>query len=220
VPRRSSRAERGRIQEILSRLGSEFPDADCALAHENPFQLLVATILSAQCTDERVNKVTPDLFLKYPDPPAMANADEAELQEAIRSTGFFRNKAKNLKGAARAIVEKFKGRVPDTMEELLELPGVARKTANVVLGTWFGIADGIVVDTHVSRLSQRLGFTAHSNPSRIEKDLMAKVPKEEWIAVSHELILHGRKTCKAQKPRCESCFLADLCPYYADQKSK
>ncbi len=150
----------------------------------------------------------------------MADAEETELQEVIRSTGFFRNKAKNLIGASRAILEKFEGRVPDSMEYLLELPGVARKTANVVLGTWFGIADGVVVDTHVSRLSRRLGFTSYSDPTRIEKDLMAKVPREEWIAYSHRLILHGRKTCKAQNPRCESCFLADLCPYYAEQKSK
>lgn len=199
------------------RLRSEFPNAECALVHGNPFQLLVATILSAQCTDERVNKVTPELFRKFPDPAAMAAADEMELQETIRSTGFFRNKAKSLVGASRTIAEKFGGIVPDSMDQLLELSGVARKTANVVLGTWFGIADGVVVDTHVSRLSRRLGFTAHTDPKKIEKDLMQQIPREDWISFSHQLILHGRKTCKAQKPRCGECFLADLCCYYAER---
>jgi endonuclease-3 len=178
--------------------------------------LLVATILSAQCTDERVNKTTPELFRRFPDPASMAAADQMELEKTIRSTGFFRNKAKNLIGASRTIAEKFGGNVPDSMEQLLELSGVARKTANVVLGTWFGIADGVVVDTHVSRLSRRLGFTGHTDPKKIEKDLMQQVPREDWIALSHQLILHGRKTCKAQKPRCEQCFLADLCCYRAE----
>lgn len=202
---------------MLDRLRDAYPDADCALTHENPYQLLAATILSAQCTDARVNKVTPGLFERYPDPAALAAADTEELQEIIRSTGFFRNKARSLQGFAAEVVEKYGGRIPDTMQQLLALPGVARKTANVVLGTAFGIADGVVVDTHVGRLAQRLGYTTEKNPVKIERDLMEKLPREEWIPFSHRLIQHGRQICKSQRPRCESCFLADLCPFAAER---
>lgn len=202
------------MEQVLSLLAEEYGDAECALTHENPYQLLVATILSAQCTDERVNQVTPDLFQRYPTAEELAKADEEELQEIIRSTGFFRNKARNLKGAARTIVEDFDGELPRTMEEMLTLPGVARKTANVVLGTGFGIASGIVVDTHVSRVSRRLGLTEETTPGKIETDLQEKVPKDQWIDFSHRVIHHGRALCRARKPRCEECFLTDLCPYY------
>ncbi|GIV75697.1 endonuclease III [Litorilinea aerophila] len=201
-----------RIPVILERLHQEYPDARCALHHENPLQLLVATILSAQCTDERVNQVTPELFARYPTAEAFAQADLEELEQAVRSTGFYRNKARNIQQACRRIVAEYGGQVPDTMEELLTLPGVARKTANVVLGTAFGIADGIVVDTHVKRLANRLGLTQESNPEKIERDLQALVPREEWIDISHLLIFHGRQVCSARKPRCAACVLNDLCP--------
>lgn len=210
--------EAARIREILERLSDYYPDASCALRHEDPYQLLVATILSAQCTDVRVNKVTPALFKEYPTPGAMARADRKELQEIIRSTGFFRNKSKNLIAAAKKISREHLGEVPDSMEELLELPGVARKTANVVLGTAFEIADGIVVDTHVKRVSNRLSLTQQKDPGKIEKDLMLKIPKEEWIDFSHRLIHHGRRICQARKPKCEECFLLDLCPYGQEQR--
>lgn len=216
MARRRKGREQERIGEVLERLAEHYPDANCALRHRNAFELLVATILSAQCTDERVNKVTPELFQAFPDAEAMAAADPAELQELIRSTGFFRNKARSLIGASLRIRDDFGGRVPDTMEELLSLPGVARKTANVVLGTWFGIADGVVVDTHVKRLSNRLGFTDSKTPEQIERDLMGVVPRDQWIVLSHRLIRHGRLACKAQKPRCSECFLPDLCPYFAE----
>ncbi|UCF36508.1 MAG: endonuclease III [Acidobacteriota bacterium] len=205
--------EQQRISEILKRLEERFPDAECALTHRSAFELLMATILSAQCTDERVNMVTPVLFARYPGPGELAQADMEELQEIIRSTGFFRNKAKSLRGAAEKIAHHFDGEVPQTMDDLLTLPGVARKTANVVLGTWYGIADGVVVDTHVRRLSQRLGLTRQKEPQKIERDLMKKIPQDEWIALSHRLIHHGRQTCKSQKPRCEECSLAELCPH-------
>lgn len=205
--------ERARRKEILERLDVHFPAAECALRHDNPFELLVATILSAQCTDERVNKVTPVLFDRYPDVRALAAAELGELEEIIRSTGFFRNKAKSILGASMKIVEEFDCEMPSTMDELLKLPGVARKTANVVLGTGFGIASGVVVDTHVKRISNRLGFTGEKDPVKIERDLMKAVPEEKWITVAHQLIHFGRQTCKAQRPRCEECFLADLCPY-------
>lgn len=211
--------EAARVAEILRRLEDEYPDAECALVHENPFQLLVATILSAQCTDERVNKVTPRLFEAARDARALDQIDEIRLQELIRTTGFFRNKAKNLKGAARKIVEDFGGRVPREMERLLTLPGVARKTANVVLGTGFGIADGVVVDTHVSRLSHRLGLSDGNSADKIEKELMEKIPKDRWIIFSHWLIHHGRRVCQARKPKCEACVLADLCPYFFERNS-
>ena len=201
-----------RVPEIIHLLAEAHPDAECALAHNNAFELLVATILSAQCTDERVNKVTPDLFRMYPDPPALAGAPIEEIEEAIRSTGFFRNTAKNIQGAAQKIVHDFGGEVPKTMDELLSLPGVARKTANVVLGTWYGIADGVVVDTHVKRLSNRLGLTEASTPTKIEKDLMAVVPQGDWVMISHRLIFHGRRICDARKPDCANCTLNHLCP--------
>jgi endonuclease III len=201
-----------RIGPIIERLQDAYPDATCALDHSNAFQLLVATILSAQCTDERVNKVTPALFARFPTPVAMAEADAAELEDLIRSTGFFRNKAKNIQGAARRLVAEYGGEVPSTMADLLTLPGVARKTANVVLGTVFGIADGVVVDTHVRRLSNRLGLTGHDDPEKIEKDLMALIPRDQWVEFAHMLILHGRQVCDARKPRCTVCTLNQLCP--------
>jgi endonuclease-3 len=212
LSRRELKEER-RTAEIVDRLGKEYQDATCALVHENAYQLLVATILSAQCTDERVNKVTPRLFETYPDPDPLANAEQEQLQEIIRSTGFFRNKARNLIGAAQTIVSDFDGLVPRTMKELLTLPGVARKTANVVLGTAFGIPSGIVVDTHVSRISQRLELTFQKNPEKIERELMDKVPLDHWIAFSHWVIHHGRRICRARKPQCAKCLLADLCPF-------
>ncbi len=210
---RKKAKEEHRIGEILRGLDEEYADAECALHHDNPFQLLVATILSAQCTDVRVNMVTPELFQRYPTPRAMAQAEEEELQEIIRSTGFFRNKAKNLAGTARKIVETFKGKVPESMEELLQLPGVARKTANVVLGTAFGISSGVVVDTHVKRLSYRLGLTTHTDPNKVEQDLIGQIPHDRWIGFSHQLIHHGRRVCNSRKPKCEACVLWDVCPY-------
>jgi endonuclease III len=210
------RKEEHRISEILVRLDETYPDVTCALLHQNPYQLLVATVLSAQCTDVRVNMVTPLLFKHYPTPEAMALAREEELQEIIRSTGFFRNKARNLVRAAETMMEKFDGAVPEKMEDLLQLPGVARKTANVIMGTAFGISSGVVVDTHVRRLSRRLDLTSHNDPVKIEKDLMEKIPEDHWIDFSHQLIHHGRQICKAQKPRCEQCVLADLCPYFQE----
>jgi endonuclease-3 len=209
-----STALKNRVIEILSRLKKERPVAHCELTYHNPFELLIAVILSAQCTDERVNKVTPALFKKYPIPEAIAKAPISDLENLIRSTGFYKNKAKNIKAASELIVKKFGGKVPRTMEELLTLPGVARKTANVVLGEAFGIPSGFVVDTHVARVSQRLGLTKEENPEKIEKDLMALIPKEEWIYASHAILLHGRYVCKARNPKCLSCVLADLCPSY------
>lgn len=210
--------EQRRIAETTTRLAEHYPAATCALNHSNPYQLLVATILSAQCTDERVNQVTPDLFEKYPDTAALAQAAEPELQEMIRSTGFYRNKARNLIGAARKVEESFEGEIPREMNELLKLPGVARKTANVVLGTAFGIPAGVVVDTHVRRVANRLGLTEMQDPAKIEKDLMHRIPQDQWIDFAHRIIRHGRQICKAKKPLCEQCFLADLCPYYQDLK--
>jgi len=201
-----------RVQELIERLKAAYPDAACALHHEDPFQLLVATILSAQCTDERVNKVTPALFARYPDPRAMKDAPVEEMEELIRTTGFFHNKTKSLLGASKRLHEEFQGRVPETMEELLTLPGVARKTANVVLGTGYGIGVGVVVDTHVYRLSRRLGLTRASNVSDVERDLMKRVPREEWILFAHLLIHHGRRICIARKPRCAICPVRELCP--------
>ncbi len=201
-----------RIGEIIRLLHDAYPDATCALNHTNAFELLVATILSAQCTDERVNKVTPALFAKYPTPLAFAEADRAELEEAVRSTGFYHTKAKNIQEAARRLIQVYAGEVPADMEQLLTLAGVARKTANVVLGTFYGIAVGVVVDTHVRRLSNRLGLTQHEDPEKIERDLMALVPTSEWIVFSHMLILHGRRVCDARKPNCAVCVLAQLCP--------
>jgi endonuclease-3 len=206
--------EQQRIADILRRLDDEYPDVECALHHQNPYQLLMATILSAQCTDVRVNMVTPALFERYPSPKELAAAEAGELQELIHSTGFFRNKAKSLKGAANEMLASFKGRVPESMEELLSLPGVARKTANVVLGTAYGISEGVVVDTHVKRLSNRLELTHQKDPNKIEKDLIREIPRKRWIQFSHQLIHHGRRVCKARSPQCGKCVLNDLCPYY------
>ena len=200
-----------RVKKILERLDRAYPAAECALTHENPLQLLVSTILSAQCTDERVNQVTRTLFQKYRTAKDFAAADPRELEQEIRPTGFFRNKTKSILGAAKLLVGKFHGQVPHTMEELLELPGVARKTANVVLGTAFGVASGVVVDTHVDRLSQRLDLTKEKDPKKIEQDLMKIIPKEKWILFSHQLIWHGRLVCQARRPRCPDCPLEDLC---------
>ena len=205
-------AKQQRALEILIRLKRLYPDAPCTLNYETPVQLLVATILSAQCTDERVNQVTPALFARFPDAPALANAEIAELEILIRSTGFYRNKAKNIQGACRLIVEKFKGQVPKRMELLLELPGVARKTANVVLGHAYGINQGVTVDTHVKRLSYRLGLTEYTDPVRIERDLMRLLPLEDWENWSIRLVYHGRAICTARNPACHACVLADLCP--------
>lgn len=207
---RSSKTER--IRRILPLLRRAYPDAHCALVHSSALELLVATILSAQCTDERVNTVTAGLFRKYRKASDYATTTPAALERAIRSTGFFRSKARSIRGAAKLLVSKHGGRVPDTMEALLELPGVARKTANVVLGTWFGKAEGIVVDTHVHRISRRLGLTVEEDPRKIEQDLMKLVPRKEWINFSHRLIWHGRKICSARKPNCNECILAKSCP--------
>lgn len=201
-----------RLPEIVRLLRELHPDATCALDFANPLQLLVATILSAQCTDERVNKVTPVLFARYPTARALAEADREELEQIVHSTGFYRNKAKNIQEACRRIVTEYGGEVPSNMVDLLSLAGVARKTANVVLGNCYGIADGIVVDTHVKRLSERLGLTTQTDPEKIERDLMAMSPQSEWIDLSHLLIFHGRRVCDARKPRCADCPISYLCP--------
>ena len=200
-----------RVRTILQKLDEAYPDVKCALEHKNPFQLLISTILSAQCTDVRVNEVTRTLYQKYRTPEDFAYANPAELEREIRPTGFFRNKTKSIQGASKKIVEEFGGRVPRTMEELLTLPGVARKTANVVLGTAYGIASGVVVDTHVTRLSERLDLSHESDPKKIEQDLMKIIPQDRWILFSHQLIWHGRKVCQARKPRCTECNLASVC---------
>ena len=204
--------KRRRTRTITTRLKREFPDAKCALDHETPHQLLVATILSAQCTDARVNMVTPVLFAKYRSAADYAAADPAVFEREIQSTGFFRNKTKSILGMARALEEHHGGQVPDTMEALVALPGVGRKTANVVLGNAFGKNEGIVVDTHVGRISGLLKLTKETNPEKIERDLTALVPRRDWTIFSHLLILHGRKTCIARRPKCESCRINDLCP--------
>lgn len=201
----------GRIADLLDRLRAAQPGAECALVHRNAWELLVATILSAQCTDKRVNLVTPELFRAFPTPAAMAEASLPELEELVRTTGFFRNKAKSIQGAGKAIAERFGGVVPRTLKELITVPGAARKTANVVLGVAYGLAEGVVVDTHVQRISRRLGLTRHAEPKKIEQDLMRVVPRERWIAFSHELILHGRAVCVARKPRCAECPLETTC---------
>jgi endonuclease-3 len=205
-------AARQRVRRLVRRLKREYPEAATALTHANPFQLLVATIVSAQCTDARVNMVTPGLFARYPDAAALARAEPPELEELIRSTGFFRNKAKNLIACAEGIVARHGGRVPDTMEALTALGGVGRKTANVVLGNAFGHTAGIVVDTHVKRLAGLLGLTRSTNPEQIERDLMALVPRADWTVLSHLLIFHGRAVCIARRPKCELCVLYDDCP--------
>ncbi len=200
-----------RVRAILGKLDDAYPSATCALVHENPFQLLISTILSAQCTDVRVNEVTAKLYPKYSNPEAFAYANPRELEHDIRPTGFFRNKTKSIVGASKKIIREFNGEVPKTMEQLLTLPGVARKTANVVLGTAFGLASGIVVDTHVLRVSGRLDLTTNTDPKKIEQDLMKVIPKERWILFSHQLIWHGRRVCQARKPRCLECNLDPLC---------
>jgi len=210
--RETKSQKRERTAEIIKFLKRAHPDAKCALNHANAFELLVATILSAQCTDERVNKVTADLFRKYRQPKDYLKVRDTELQQDIRTTGFFRNKTKSVQGACKVMTENFGGEVPKTMDELLTLPGVARKTANVVLGVAYGIAAGIVVDTHVSRLSHRLGLTKQRDAVKIENDLLALVPKKDWIIFSHLLIFHGRRVCKARRPLCEECAVERLCP--------
>jgi endonuclease-3 len=200
-----------RITEILKRLDEKYPAAICALKHRNAWELLVATILSAQCTDVRVNMVTPELFRKYPGPKELAEVPPEQIEPDIRSTGFFRNKSKAITGAAKAIVSEHGGKVPDEMEKLLSLPGVARKTANVVLGTWFGKAEGVVVDTHVHRIARRLELTKNHEARKIEEDLMRVIPRQKWIAFAHQLIWHGRELCIARKPRCAECPLENIC---------
>ncbi len=208
--RKADRIERAdRIYRILE---ETYPDAHCALDHRNAFELTVATILSAQCTDERVNQVTPELFRAFPDAGSLAGARTREVERIIHSTGFYRNKAKNLVGMAEAVLERHGGEIPHTMEELVKLPGVGRKTANVVLGNAFGIDEGIVVDTHVKRLSNRLGWTRHADPVKVEEDLVRLVPRERWTMLSHILIFHGRQVCSARKPRCGECPVSHLCP--------
>jgi endonuclease III len=206
-----------RVRAILKKLDDAYPQVTCALDHQNPFQLLISTILSAQCTDVRVNQVTKTLYLKYRTPKDFAYANPSELEQDIRPTGFFRSKTRSIMGASKKIVEEFGGEVPRTMEELLTLPGVARKTANVVLGTAFGIAVGVVVDTHVIRLSERLDLSRNSDPKKIEQDLMRVIPQTKWILFSHQLIWHGRKICQARKPKCAECNLEPLC--YAKDKT-
>ena len=204
-------ADPARVAAILAKLDEVYPAASCELTHENAFQLLISTILSAQCTDVRVNQVTATLFPRYPTAEAFARANPAALEQEIRPTGFFRNKTKSIMGASKAILEQFGGQVPRTMEEILTLPGVARKTANVVLGTAYGIAAGVVVDTHVQRLSQRLDLTRNEEPKKIEQDLMKILPQDRWILFSHQLIWHGRRVCVARKPRCVECNLEAIC---------
>ena len=201
-----------RFPEILQRLRQAYPDAHCELDHRDAFELLCATILSAQCTDVRVNMVTPALFARYPDPAALAAARQENVEEIIRSTGFFRNKARSLIGMAQAVVAEHGGRVPADLDALVRLPGVGRKTANVILGNAFGMNEGVVVDTHVARLSELLGLTRHTDALRIEQDLMRLAPREDWALLSHLLIFHGRRVCIARRPRCGECVLADLCP--------
>lgn len=207
----AARTDPRRVAAILAKLDEAYPNATCELKHENAFQLLISTILSAQCTDVRVNQVAETLYKKYSTPEAFAHANPAELEQDIRPTGFFRNKTKSIMGASKAILEKFGGQVPRTMEEMLTLPGAARKTANVVLGTGYGIASGIVVDTHVIRISNRLDLTRNEDPKKIEQDLLAIIPKEKWILFSHQVIWHGRRLCHARKPKCVECNLEQLC---------
>lgn len=212
MPRETGAARIERTQKIISALKRVYPDAHCELIFSNPLELLIATILSAQCTDKQVNLVTAKLFKKYRRAEDFASADLVELEQGIKSTGFFRNKAKNIKACCAALVEKHGSRVPRTMDELTALGGVGRKTANVVLGNAFGINVGVVVDTHIARLSQRLGLTKHTNPEKIEQDLMPLVPREQWTLFSHWLIWHGRRRCDARKPDCAGCEIAGLCP--------
>ena len=215
APKKTSGPRKGtdpkRVDAILAKLDEAYPAASCELKHDNAFELLISTIPSAQCTDVRVNQVTQELYKKYRSPADFAYANPAELEKEIRPTGFFRNKTKSIIGASRGIIDKFGGQVPRTMEEILTLPGVARKTGNVVLGTAYGIASGVVVDTHVQRLSNRLDLTRNEDPKKIEQDLMAILPREKWIIFSHQLIWHGRRVCFARKPNCSACNLEKLC---------
>lgn len=212
MPRESKRARHERALKILARLHLEYPDAHCELDYRSPFELLAATILSAQCTDARVNMVTPELFRRWPTAPALAGADQSEVEEVIRSTGFFRNKARSLIGMAQALVADHQGVVPRSMEELRPIPGVGRKTANVILGNAFGLNEGITVDTHVRRLAQLLCLSTSNDPEVIERDLMPLFPREKWALISHLLIWHGRRVCIANRPKCEMCVVAEWCP--------
>jgi endonuclease-3 len=216
ITRKTSATQRGdlapdRIAAILKALDEAYPNAECALNHRSPWELLVATILSAQCTDVRVNMVTPELFKRFPTPDAMAKATLPELEALIRTTGFFHNKAKSIQGAARKVVAEFAGQIPQTLAELVTIPGAARKTANVVLGVSFGKAEGVVVDTHVFRIALRLGLAKGDTPQKVEQELMKVIPQNRWIAFSHQLIHHGRKVCDARKPKCDRCNLEQLC---------
>lgn len=204
--------ENKQIKTILTRLRKAYPEAECSLTHESPLELLVSTILSAQCTDERVNLVTRSLFKKYRAAADYARVSQEALEKDIQSTGFFRNKAKSIRECCKILVEEYDGKVPNSMEALVALPGIGRKTANVILGNAFGVSDGIVVDTHVGRLSRRLGLSEHKNAEKVEKDLMERVPGKDWVVFSHQLIHHGRKVCKARKPECGGCPLEDVCP--------
>jgi endonuclease-3 len=218
VPKPKTAAERkARVQKILALLDEMYPEATCALTHHNAWELLVATILSAQCTDKRVNEVTPGLFAKYPTMTDLAHANQAELAQDIRSTGFFNNKSRSLIGAAQRVLSEFGGQVPRTMDELLTVPGAARKTANVVLGTAYGVASGVVVDTHVQRVSRRLDLTKQAEPVKIEQDLIKTLPEDKWILFSHQIIHHGRALCVARKPKCAECRLDPIC--YAKDKT-
>jgi endonuclease-3 len=198
--------------QVVRHLRADYPEATCALVHRSPFELLVATILSAQCTDARVNQVTRELFAKYPTPERLAALPQEELEREIQSTGFFRNKAKSIRACCRALVERYGGEVPREMEALVELPGIGRKTANVVLGTAYGLATGVVVDTHVGRISRRLGLSAEKDPEKVERDLMQLMPQSEWVDFSHRMIHHGRGICVARQPRCERCSMNKICP--------
>lgn len=209
-----------RAAKIVAQLKKDFPDADCALVHQTPFQLLIATILSAQCTDERVNIVCKDLFKKYKQPADFAAAPIGEIEKEIKSTGFYRNKAKNIKACSASLVDDYKGKVPKDLDALVGLAGVGRKTANVVLGTAYGIPTGVVVDTHVGRLSLRMGLTTHTDAVKVEQDLMQLVPQDEWIGFSHRMILHGRQVCQARKPDCPNCSLQKICPQIGVKKSE
>lgn len=219
-PRKPTTKKLEHAATVYAELERLYPDAHCALVHKGPFQLLIATILSAQCTDERVNMVTPGLFKQFKKPQAFVDATQEEIEVVIHSTGFYRNKAKSIKGASQKIVDKFGGKVPQTMDELLELAGVARKTANVVLGNAFNKNVGVVVDTHVGRLSCRLGLTKNTDPKKVEQDLIALFPQDTWTMLSHLLIFHGRQVCNARKPKCEACTLADICPKNGVTKAK
>jgi len=216
-PARAAGTDPKRVAAILAKLDEAYPSATCELNHKNAFELLIATILSAQCTDVRVNQVTESLFKKYPDAKAFVYASPSELEQEIRPTGFFRNKTKSVMGASKGIIENFGGEVPQTMEEILTLPGVARKTGNVVLGTAYGIPSGIVVDTHVQRIANRLDLTRNEDPKKIEQDLMQVIPKDKWIQFSHQIIWHGRRVCQARKPKCTECNMESLC--YAKDKT-